>query len=204
MGLRFSYTLLAPLYDLMVAGATHPMRKASLNKLYLTERQRVLLSGIGSGLDLPLLPHGPEYTGIDLTPAMLRRAEQRLPSDARGITLQQGDVMQLPYEQDRFDLIIMHLILAVVPEPQRALQEAVRVLKAGGHILILDKFLRPGERALFRRLLNPLLRRVATRTDVVFEELLSQCPQLHLIEDTPAGMGGWFRHIILHKPVLQK
>ncbi|MFU8779343.1 MAG: hypothetical protein ACNA7M_17030, partial [Roseovarius sp.] len=93
----------------------------------------------------------------------------------------------------------LHLILAVVPDPSRALTEAVRVARPGARLLILDKFLRPGQRAPLRRMINPVLSRLATRTDVVFEDLLAQHRNLRVIEDTPALAGGWFRHIVLRK-----
>jgi len=64
---------------------------------------------------------------------------------------------------------------------------------------VFDKFLRHGQTALLRRLANPLLRRVATRLDVVFETLLAAAPTLQLEQDQPALVGGWFRMIRLRK-----
>jgi len=87
----------------------------------------------------------------------------------------------------------------VVPEPARALTEAVRVLKPGGQILIFDKFLKPGQKAPLRRLISPLLGRLATRTDVVFEDVLRDVSSLQLVSDVPALAGGWFRLIRLRK-----
>ena len=72
-----------------------------------------------------------------------------------------------------------------------------RLLKPGGEALILDKFLRRQQKAPLRRLLNPLARRIATRLDVVFEDLLDSEPGLALREDSPALAGGWFRRIRL-------
>ncbi len=195
MSLKQSYTLLAPLYDLVVARASEPMRRQSLLSLH-GFRGRVLLPGIGSGLDIPHLPAGPHYVGLDLTPAMLARARRRAVG-RNDITLHQGDAMALPYPAGSFDRVVLHLILAVVPQPERLLQEVERVVKPGGRIIILDKFLRPGQRAPLRRGLSCISRHIATRTDVVFEEVLGHCPQLQLHGDRPVLAGGWFRHIEL-------
>ncbi len=198
MGLRHSYTLLAPLYDAVVGSASGAMRRASLARLDPAPGRRVLLAGVGTGLDLPLLPPGPLYLGVDLTPAMLARARRRA-AERDDVALVCGDAMRLPCAGACFDAVVMHLILAVVPQPERALAEAARVLKPGGRILMLDKFLRPGQRAPLRRLLSPLLARIATRTDVVFEHVLAAVPELAVREDEPVQPGGWFRRIVLDK-----
>lgn len=198
MGLKHTYTLFAPLYDILIAGASEAIRAKNLKSLHAEQDKEILLMGIGSGLDIPHLPAGHRYTGIDLTPAMLDRARVRA-NGRSDIELHEGDVMDLPYADNSFDIVVMHLILAVVPQPQRALSEAARVLRPGGRILVLDKFLRPGAWAPVRRTLNLFTRHVATRTDVVFEEVLQQCPQLTLQNDTPALAGGWFRQLELTK-----
>lgn len=112
---------------------------------------------------------------------------------------QVGDAMALPYRDGLFDRIVMHLILAVVPRPSAALAEASRVVKPGGRLHILDKSLRPGQSASLRKLISPLLGQVATRTNVVFEEVLATCPGLKVVSDEPDAMGGWFRRIVLEK-----
>jgi len=199
MGLRHTYTLIAPIYDALVAPLTVGARRASLSALDATVAADVLLCGIGSGLDIPWLPHRANYTGIDLTPAMLARARRRARHGGLPMRLVEGDIMRLPYEDASYDAVVMHLILAVVPDPHRALQEAARVLRPGGRVLILDKFLRPGQAAPLRRLISPLLARIATRTDVVFEDLLRAAPTLALQSDTPALAHGWFRRIVLER-----
>lgn len=69
MSLKHSYTLISPFYDLVLAAASRGQRADSLAALPQAPA-RVLLSGVGTGLDLPLLPLQHRYTGIDLTPAM--------------------------------------------------------------------------------------------------------------------------------------
>lgn len=198
MSLRRAYTLWAPVYDLAVDLATREPRRRSLQRLPADSGQ-VLLIGVGTGLDIPHLPRGPRYTGVDLTPAMLARARRRAARHDLAIALEEADAHRLPYADRQFDAIVMHLIVAVVPDPARALAEAARVLRPGGRLLILDKFLAPGQRAPLRRAASRLLRHLATRTDVVFEDLLAAVPELALVDDRPALAGGWFRHIELER-----
>jgi ubiquinone/menaquinone biosynthesis C-methylase UbiE len=195
--LRFSYTLIAPLYDLIIEAPMRAARKDSLAALPAAAGRRVLVSGAGTGLDLPHLPTMHRYTALDFNADMLARARPR--GAHLDIDFILGDSMALPFDDAQFDVVVLHLIVAVVPEPQRALSEAARVLKPGGKILLFDKFLKPGQRAPVRRLLNGLSRRVATRMDVVFEDVLNQVPQLTVESDVPALGGGWFRKIILNK-----
>ncbi len=205
MALKHSYTLLAPVYDAMVSGPLDFYREKSLARLTDTANKNILINGIGSGLDIPHLPVDAHYVGTDITPAMLQRAEKRadkyISDSALDISFQIADSQALPFENESFDIIVMHLILAVVPKPELALQEACRVLKPGGTIYLFDKFIKPGQLALVRRMLSFFIRHIATRTDVVFEHVLQSCPQLEVISDEPALAKGWFRLIELQKKI---
>jgi ubiquinone/menaquinone biosynthesis C-methylase UbiE len=158
---------------------------------------RVLVAGAGTGLDLPLLPPAHRYVALDLSRAMLARARPK--RGALAIEFVEGDAQRMPFADGAFDFVILHLIVAVVPSPQRCLAEVARVLRPGGRALVFDKFLRHGERAWLRRALNPLLSRVATRTDVVLEDALKGAPSLSVTEDRPALAGGWFRLVELER-----
>lgn len=195
--LRWSYSLIAPFYDMAVARSLRVARSRSLSSLPSNAAGKVLLSGIGTGLDLPLLPELHHYTALDFNAAMLSRAKPR----GTGLRVEwvMGDSMALPFSDEHFDYVVLHLILAVVPQPVLCLSEAARVLKPGGAIIIFDKFLRPKKLALLRRALNPLTRRFATRMDVVFEEVLQEVSAMQLVSDVPLLAGGWFRGIVLQK-----
>ncbi|VAX01317.1 probable phosphatidylethanolamine N-methyltransferase [hydrothermal vent metagenome] len=196
MALQHSYRFIAPIYNKIVARATYNMRKKSIEQIASVENKKILIAGIGTGLDIPHLNTNAHYTGIDITPSMLRK----IPSNTlKSLDLCIGDVMQLPYKDNSFDIVLMHLILAVVPNSQKALLEASRVTKSGGSIIVLDKFLRPTQKAYFRRLISPLIGQIATQTNVVFEKIVNSCPNLTLISDEETELSSWFRRIELQK-----
>lgn len=197
MSLSASYTLLAPFYDALIARATASARARNLAWLGPLARQNVLISGIGTGLDLAFAPTQHSYTGLDVTRAMLAK----IPSHGN-LAMVQGDSQRLPFADSTFDHAVLHLILAVVPDGRRCLAETARVIKPGGCILVLDKFLRRGALAPLRRLLTPLSGRIATRLDVVFEDLLTSAPTLRIATDEAAMLGGWFRLIRLQKTTI--
>ena len=197
MRLERSYTLLAPFYDLIAGPAFRRARQASLEVLHETRGREVLVNGVGTGLDFPYLPRAHRYTALDLTGAMLKRALSR--AHDLEIAWTRGDSQALPFRDDAFDYVVLHLIIAVVPRPDRALTEAARVAKPGGTLLVFDKFLAADARAPLRRMLSPITARIATRTDVVFETLLEHAPRLRVISDEPQLAGGWFRRIRLQK-----
>lgn len=196
MSLKHSYTLFAPFYDALLTVATRGARRRSLSVLAGGASRDVLLLGVGTGLDLPHLPVQHRYVGLDLTAAMLLRARRR----AAGLHFAglRGDAQRLPFHDASFDVAVLHLILAVVPSPALCLAEAARVVKPGGLLLIFDKFLRPGE-AGWKRALNPLTRHVATRLDVVFEDVMDTVGGLKLTANEAALASGWFRLIRLRK-----
>lgn len=200
MSLKHTYTLIAPFYDTAIDRATRKARRDSLAALPATPG-RILIDGVGTGLDLPLLPGQHHYVGLDLTAGMLRRALPR----CGGLQFKavQGDAQRLPFADASFDHALLHLILAVVPDPTACLAEVARVVKPGGSVLIFDKFLRPGETALLRRLANPIMRKIATRLDVVFEDVLEAAgkigPELVLEKNQPVLAAGWFRLIQLRR-----
>lgn len=198
MPLKTSYRFIAPFYDAFIeSGIAADIRRRSLSRLPQQAAVQVLIGGAGTGLDFPFLPPCHEYTALDLTAAMLARAKPRMRGlQMRGVL---GDSMALPFAAHSFDYVVLHLILAVVPQPQKCLAEAARVLKPGGRILLFDKFLRRGQRAWLRRSLSPLAGRLATRLDVVFEDVLDAVPELCVLSDQPALARGWFRLIELKK-----
>jgi ubiquinone/menaquinone biosynthesis C-methylase UbiE len=195
---RFRYTVWAPAYDTIVgAAAFNAARRLSIDRLRIASGHRLLIVGAGTGLDLDFLPSNVHVTAIDVTPAMLKQLERRAASAGRSVTTRVMDARHLTFPDSSFDAVIMHLILAVMPEPERGVREAVRVLKPGGQIAIFDKFLRDQERpSLKRRLLNVLAKPLFSDLNRRLGPLLADTP-LSIEHDEPAAFGGTYRVVTL-------
>jgi ubiquinone/menaquinone biosynthesis C-methylase UbiE len=195
------YTLWAPWYDALVAAVGFQnARRESIERLHLAAGQRVLIVGAGTGLDLELLPHGVNVTAIDITEAMLDRLRGRAERLKLDVQVHIMDARRLDFADQTFDAVVMHLILAVMPEPALGLREAERVLVPGGRIAVFDKFLRDQQRAsLLRRLGNLVIKPLFTDLNRRFGPLVAQT-RLEVEHDTPVAFGGMFRVVTLVKP----
>ena len=198
---RLRYTLWAPAYDAVVGAAGfNTARRLSIDRLRLASGDRVLIVGAGTGLDLDLLPTNVDVTAIDVTPAMLRHLERRAAGTGRSVVTRIMDARQLAFRDSSFDAVVMHLILAVMPQPERGLREAVRVLKPGGRIAVFDKFLRDDERpSLRRRLLNAVAKPLFSDLNRRLGPLTSGL-RLVTEHDEPVAFGGTYRVVTLMKP----
>ena len=196
---RFTYTLWAPFYDLF-ARAFDRKRVRSLELLALQPGERVLIVGAGTGLDLPFIHPEARITAVDLTPAMSRRLEARAQRLGLKVTAEVMDAHELTFDTGCFDAVVLHLIVAVVPNPFRCLQEAERVLRPGGRAVILDKFVPDAQApALWQRLVAPMASILATEVTRKLGPILAQAPGLRTIHDESAGLGGYFRIVLLQK-----
>jgi len=198
---RLRYTVWAPAYDGLVrAVGFDAARRLSIDRLRLAPSDRVLIVGAGTGLDLDFLPLNVYVTAIDVTPAMLKHLERRAARAGRSVTTRIMDARQLAFPDSSFDAVVMHLILAVMPQPERGLREAVRVLKPGGRIAVFDKFLRDGERpSLSRRLLNAFAKPLFSDMNRRLGPLIAGTP-LVIEHDEPVAFGGMYRVVTLMNP----
>jgi phosphatidylethanolamine/phosphatidyl-N-methylethanolamine N-methyltransferase len=161
---RWRYTLYAPIYDWVVR-SFNSSRKHSIELLALKEGERVLLVGAGTGEDLQFIPVNVEVSAVDITPAMVEQIRRKSAVLERSTQSLVMDAQALEFPSESFDAVVLHLILAVIPDPIACIQEAVRVVRPGGQIVIFDKFLPENEQpSLIRRLIN----KVAT---IIFSDL---------------------------------
>lgn len=197
---KIRYTLYAPFYNVIGRLFTNS-RRQSIAKLNLKENEKVLLVGAGTGLDMDFLTDKQSITATDLTPAMVEKI--RIKSKKLGLNSDVAvmDGHQLEYNNNTFDAVILHLVLAVIPDPVRCLKEAARVLKSGGRIAVFDKFISSGQKLTFKRkVLNKIANTLFSDINRNFEDIRAQT-NLEVISDAKADFGLNYRIIILQKPI---
>lgn len=155
---RTRYRLYAPIYD-WVARPLERGRRRAIERLDPQPDDHVLILGCGTGMDLDYLPDEATVTAIDLTPTMVLRTAARAEAHDRDVALAIGDAHTLPFDDDAFDAVFLHLVLSVVPDPAAVVAETTRVLAPDGRVSIYDKFSPEGtDPSLVRRAANPLAR----------------------------------------------
>jgi ubiquinone/menaquinone biosynthesis C-methylase UbiE len=93
--------------------------------------------GIGDLLE-PLKKRAAYLIGVDKSPRMLAQARRRFAHDGANVELRIGELEHLPLREGEADLAVINMVLHHVPDPNKVLQEAYRVLKPGDTFIIID------------------------------------------------------------------
>lgn len=192
------WSLYAPLYD-AITGLTRGARRRSLELLDPQPGESLLVVGCGTGLDFEFVPPGVAVDAVDLSPAMARRAGRRAADVLPAARVQVMDATRLDFADGAFDAVVLHLILAVLPDPAACVSEVARVLRPGGRAAVLDKFV-PGDchRGRGRRVLDRVTRVAATSITTCLEELVQDGP-LAIEHQEPSLLRGQFRIALLRR-----
>lgn len=141
------YNRLARLYDLYTApmewfGGTK--RRA---RLLARAHGRVLEVGVGTGLNLKYYSPDVDLVGVDIAERMLKVAQRRTRHLRRAARLDVADIHSLPFADATFDTVTATCVFCSVADPVAGLREVRRVIKPGGHALLLEH-VRPEGRVL--------------------------------------------------------
>jgi phosphatidylethanolamine/phosphatidyl-N-methylethanolamine N-methyltransferase len=143
-----AYSRWAPIYDLVFDLPFHPGRAAAARAAAEAAGPggEILVVGVGTGLELPLLPGNVLVTGIDISAPMLRAARTRVEhkrlAQVKGLHVMDATALEFP--DAAFDVALAPYVMSVVPSPERALEEAWRVLRPGGTLVIMNHFAASG------------------------------------------------------------
>ena len=188
-----AYRRYAGVYDLLFGALFEPGRRRIIAMMACQANERVLEAGVGTGLSLPHYPGHTEVVGIDLSPDMLQRADERINAAALdNITLHCMDVQQMDFADDSFDKVACMYIASVVPDPEAMLRELKRVCKAGGDIFVVNHFTSSGGPARWlEESLSPLAKRLGFRPVFPLDEFIALA-DMELVEVTPVNAFGYW------------
>jgi len=141
-----------------------PLERRAFRRIRAELLQRasgdVLELGCGTGINFDLYRNvnviAIEPNAIMRQTAVTRAEQARVP-----VQVMEGSAEELPFENNTFDTIVGTLVFCTIPDPRKALQEAIRVCKPGGKLLLFEHvLLRNKALATLQHALNPLWKRV--------------------------------------------
>jgi phosphatidylethanolamine/phosphatidyl-N-methylethanolamine N-methyltransferase len=139
---RKIYDVHAMFYDATFGRLVRRRIARAISHMPIRPDDVILDLGIGTGVSLDYYPTDRgRVIGVDLSSGMLRKAREKVRE--RGLhnaVVFQADAMRLPFADDTFDHVFMSHVISVVSDPYTLIQEAQRVAKPGGRIVMVNHF----------------------------------------------------------------
>jgi phosphatidylethanolamine/phosphatidyl-N-methylethanolamine N-methyltransferase len=171
------YTKYSSVYDRIFSHFFFPRIKIGINKSEISEGDRVIEVGVGTGISLSLYPGGCQVTGIDLTRKMLEKARAKKEKHKLDhVDLLEMDAENMTFDDNTFDHAVAAFVITVAPNPEKMVSEMKRVTKPGGNIVILNHFCsNNGFFSKMEKVFSPLCEKWGWRSDISLDLLSNHC-----------------------------
>jgi ubiquinone/menaquinone biosynthesis C-methylase UbiE len=134
-----SSPLLARIYDAVLAPTEWMGVRDQRRRLMDGLSGRVVEIGAGTGLNVPLYSAtAHEVHAIEPDRHMLEKLRSKASGSSTRLYLYRADAHHLPFAGGVFDVAIVTFALCTIPDPERALDEAHRVVRGGGVLRFLE------------------------------------------------------------------
>ncbi len=129
---------LSPFYDVFETIYNGKCYKGIAEKIkdYVTEDDIVLECACGTGLlTLPMAQKCKKLMATDYSVGMLRQTKKKVAKYAN-TKVRKASILELPFQDDRFDVVVAANVIHLLDEPEKAISELKRVCKPGGKIIL--------------------------------------------------------------------
>jgi len=155
ISVRKAYRFYAPVYDYVFGRIVNEGRRLAVSRFQQRPGDKILETGVGTGLSLPFYQPHVEVTGVDVSPEMLDKARRRFQNEKHPQVraLLEMDAQQLAFPDGTFQGAVAMYVASVVPDPRAMMLEMFRVTEPGAPVLVVNHFASS----------KPLLRTMETR-----------------------------------------
>ena len=115
------------------------MRKQCLDCIEFHPQMQLLEVSAGTGANRRVIPDEVHYTGLDLSIGMLKRCQKNLAKWKKHANLFCAAAEELPFASNYFEVVYHYGGLNFFNDPQRSLEEMLRVVRPGGQVVVVDE-----------------------------------------------------------------
>jgi phosphatidylethanolamine/phosphatidyl-N-methylethanolamine N-methyltransferase len=192
-----AYGRWAPIYDLVFGPVFRQGRRAAVRAAE-DIGGRILEVGVGTGLSLSDYAKTNRIVGIDISDPMLEKARKRVKElglrQVESLAVMDAEALTLP--DASFDVVVAQYVVTAIPNPEKALDEFVRVVRPGGEIIVTTRLgAETGLRGTIEKWLMPLTSRMGWRTEFPwsrYERWAENSAAVRLVERRPLPPMGHF------------
>lgn len=125
-------------YDFFMSPLEKEQFKRIRKELLTKATGQVLEIGSGTGINFPLYNDVDKVVATEPSLDMIERSQLKYQQSVVPIEIVQASAEALPFVEDSFDSVVATLVFCTIPNPEKAVQELIRVCKPGGKILLFE------------------------------------------------------------------
>ncbi|MDD5995975.1 MAG: class I SAM-dependent methyltransferase [Bacteroidales bacterium] len=132
------WDVLSPLYDFFETIYNGKCFKGIAEEIknHVGKDDVVLECACGTGLlTLPMAQICIEIVATDYSDGMLKQTQKKI-AGYPNVTVQKASILDIPFEDNKFDVVVAANVIHLLDEPEKALAEMKRVCKPGGKLII--------------------------------------------------------------------